>query len=92
MQGAGALPVAGHRAIFSNDEAAHLYLPGFEVEPVDAIIANERICGNYNLSGVGGVGQHLLISGHAGVENDFAKGAMYVSTRIALIDGAILQY
>jgi len=43
------------------------------------------------LSGIAGIGENFLISGEAGVENDFAAAARDRAGRAAIKDAPVLQ-
>ena len=44
----------------------------FKIFRIDAIIAYEGVGHNDHLTAIGRIGENFLITGHAGVENDFA--------------------
>jgi hypothetical protein len=50
-----------------------------------------RISEANNLAGVAGVGENFLISGEAGVENDFAAAARDGAGRAAVKDAPVFQ-
>jgi hypothetical protein len=60
--------------VFAQDEAFHPDGQGLAVLFVDAVIADVGVGHGYHLAGIGRVGQHFLVSGHGGVENDLARG------------------
>ncbi len=45
---------------------------GFFILGRDAVVADERIGHRHDLAFVGWIGQHFLVAGHTGVENDFS--------------------
>jgi hypothetical protein len=53
---------------------------------INAIVANEGVGGDYNLPGVGGVSEHLLVSRHAGVEHYLAIGISLSTKGVAFIN------
>ena len=54
-------------------EAAHVDAVGLEVLRIHAVVADKRVGHVDHLTGVGRVGQYLLVAGHAGVEADLAE-------------------
>ena len=58
---------------------------------VDAVVADERIGHRHDLARVGRVGEHFLVAGHAGVEDDFAEGLARRAKRAAGEDGAVFE-
>ena len=67
-------PVAHDRRQLADDEARHVRLPGFDILPVHAVVADERVGHRDDLPLVGRVGQDLLVAGHRGVEANLAAG------------------
>ena len=65
--------MAGGLAVLPHHEAAHLHCPRLEIVRIDAVVPNEGIGHRDDLSGVGGVCEHLLVAGHAGVEHNFSR-------------------
>ena len=65
-------PVARRVGEFLDDEAGDLHPARLEIVGRDAVVADERVRQRDQLPGVGGIGQDLLIAGHAGIEDDFA--------------------
>jgi len=72
IQGLLRTPVAGNSAQFLDDESAQVGAVGFEIFGIDAVVTDEGIGHHYHLSAIGRIGEHFLIAGHAGVENNFA--------------------
>ena len=56
----------------TDHEGLHPGTAGLVILVVDAVIADEGIGHHHALSGIGGVGQDLLIAGHRGVEHHLA--------------------
>lgn len=56
-----------------DDVADDLYLLRFPILGVDAVDADFRIGHDHDLSPIGGVSEHLLVTGHPGVEDQLAK-------------------
>ena len=63
----------------------------FDVERVDAGVADERISHRDDLAAIGRVGQDLLVTGHRGVETDFPVGGQGRAKRLAAPDAAVFQ-
>jgi hypothetical protein len=57
---------------------------GFFVVEIGADIADVRIRQANDLAGVAGVGENFLITGEAGIENDFAAAARNGAGRAAV--------
>jgi len=74
MEGLAVKVVVGLLALLPDDEAPDLYSIRLKVILVGAVVADEGVGGHHNLPGVGGVGQHLLIAHHAGIEDHLAVG------------------
>ncbi len=82
-------PVARQIASLADDETRWLKPVGFKIVFVDPVVSDERISKKDDLPGVAGVGQNLLIAGHAGVENNFTGRFSGVSERFSLVDRAV---
>ncbi len=63
----------GIRDQLPDDETLDLRLARFGIFLIDAVVAYERIGHGDDLSLVRRIGEHFLIAGHAGVEDDFAE-------------------
>ena len=64
---------------------------GFVVLMIHAVIADERIAHDDSLSGIGRIGENLLIAGHGGVENHFAHAVVRRSDGLAFKHGAVAK-
>src|SRR5438093_12452102 len=64
---------------------------GFLVIDVGANISDVRIGQTDDLSGVAGVGENFLVTGEAGIENDFAAAARNRARRAAVKDAPVFQ-
>jgi hypothetical protein len=91
VEGLVAQVVVGLVALLPDHEAPHLYLFRLEVYPVDAVVADEGVGGDDNLPGVGGVGEHLLVADHAGIEDDLAVAVGPGAEGVAFKDRAVGQ-
>ena len=58
---------------------------------VDAVVADERVGHRDDLALVGRIGEHLLVAGHAGVEDDLAEGLAGGAEAAAGVDGAVFE-
>ena len=65
-------PVAGFGAQLGGDKTAHERFSRLVELGIHPVVADQRVGHRHNLTSIGGVGQHFLISGHAGIEHDFA--------------------
>src|SRR4029077_7932764 len=63
--------IAGTLAQLTDDKTAQVDLAAFGIGRIDAIIADLRISHRDDLSAVRRIGQNLLVTGHARVEDDF---------------------
>ena len=81
-------PVGRLLAAFLDDEGGHVDFFGFHVLGVDAVVADERIGKDYNLSAERRVRQGFLIAAHACCEDDFTNSRM-VPIKGSFIDTTI---
>ena len=84
-------PVARDRRRLAHDEAGDARRLRFGITRRDAVVADERRGHRDDLAGIGGIGQHLLIAGHARVEHDFAAGLAGGAGGDAAVPGAIFK-
>ena len=84
-------PVAGDLGQFFDDESAHMRRVAFLIERIDAVISDQRIGHRHDLSAVRGIGQHLLIAGHGGVETNFTDARAGCAKRFALEISAVFE-
>ena len=78
-------------AALLDQKGAHMHLRGLHVLRVDAVIADKGVSHADHLSIIGGIGQHFLIAGHAGIENDFAAGFKFAGKGFALQGEAVFK-
>ena len=84
--------VAGKVAMLPDDKAGGLYALGLVVLFANSVVADQGICESDKLPGVRRVGQHFLVPGHAGVEDDLSVG-LYVGPKgFAGMDGTVFQH
>ena len=68
--------VARHAGQLADDEARRPAAGATRASSaVDAVVADERVGHRDDLAVVGRVGEHLLVAGHAGVEDDLAEAS-----------------
>src|SRR5947208_9236892 len=65
-------PVARRFAQFFDDETAHVRRAAFLIEGIGSVVTDQRISHGHDLAAIGGISQHFLITGHGGVETNFA--------------------
>jgi len=80
------------RSQLAGNHAAHLRGIGFLILGIDAGVAQFRVSEGDQLTDVAGIGDHLLIAGHAGVEHHFADGGSNRPEGKAAQQGAIRQH
>ena len=84
-------PVARHRRGIAHHEPGHLRLRRLVVGAGHAVIADLRRGHRDDLARVRRIGQHFLVTGHAGVEHHFAAGFARGAGRHALEPRAVFQ-
>ena len=84
-------PVARHRRLVADDEAGHLRRARLDVLRRHAVVADLRAGHRDDLSGVGRIGQHFLVAGHARVEHDLAARFAFRAGGGAAEPGAVFQ-
>ncbi len=72
VEGPARSVVAGQAAQLADDEGADPGAGTLGVLGVDAVVADHRIGHRHDLAMIGGVGEDLLVAGHARVEDDLA--------------------
>jgi hypothetical protein len=75
----------------AHDERFDVWPRGFLVVEIRANISYVRICEADDLPGVARVGENFLVTGEAGIENDFAAAARDGAGRAAIKDAPVLQ-
>ena len=87
----GRTPVRRNVRKLTDHQRLDVGLSGFLVIEVCADVADVRISQADNLARVTWVGEDFLITGKAGIENDFAAAARDRAGRAAIKDSPILQ-
>ena len=72
LRGFARAPVGSDGGEFANDERLDVRVRGFLIIGIGPDVANVRISQADNLARVTWIGENFLISGEAGVKNDFA--------------------
>jgi hypothetical protein len=73
------------------DERFDIGARGFFIVEIRADIADMRIGEANDLASVTGIGENFLISGEAGIENDFAAAARNRARSAAVIDAPVFE-
>ena len=84
-------PVRRHLRKFTNDERFDVRPRRFFIVEVRAHVSDVRIRQANNLSRIAGVGENFLVTGEAGIENDFAAAARDRARRAAVKDAPVFQ-
>ncbi len=92
VKAAGGPPVADGGAGIANHVSGHPDTGGFRILPVDSRVPDVRERLHHDLPIVTGIGQSLLITGHAGREHDLASGLADRAVRVTHIHLPVLKY
>jgi hypothetical protein len=65
--------------------------PGLFVFKVRADVSDVRVSEADNLAGIAGIGENFLVTGEAGIENDFAAAAREGARRAAVKYAPVFQ-
>jgi hypothetical protein len=84
-------PVGRDRRKFADDQTFDIRLRGFFVVAIGADISDVRVSEADNLSGIAGVGEYFLISGEAGIKNNFSAAARASAGRAAVKYASVFQ-
>ena len=85
-------PVRHHARRVAHDVARHPDAPGLGVFAVHAGVADVRSGLQHDLARVRGVGEGLLVAGHAGGEDRFAEGRAARAVGAPVVAGAVLEH
>jgi hypothetical protein len=91
LSGFGGAPVRRDLRKFADDERFDVGARCFFIVEIRADIADVRISEAYDLAGVTGIGENFLITGEAGIENDFAAAARDGASRTAVKYAPVFQ-
>ncbi len=83
--------IARDRGVLAHDAADRAFDVGFDVLGIGADVADVRESEGYDLPGVGGIGHHLLVAGHRGVEADFTDRTANVAEALAPYQSAVRE-
>jgi hypothetical protein len=84
LRGFAGAPVRRDLGKFADDQGFDVRALGFFVVQIRANVADVRIGETDDLPGVAGVGENFLVTGEAGIENDFAAAARDSAGRAAV--------
>ena len=84
-------PVGSDLRKFTNDQRFDVRTAGFLVVQIGADVADVRIGETNDLARVTGIGENFLVTGEAGIKNDFAAAAGDSSGRAAMKDAPIFE-
>jgi hypothetical protein len=84
-------PVGRDLRKFPHDKRFDVRPRGFLIFKIRANVSNVRISQTHCLPGVAGVGENFLITGKAGVENDFTAAARDRASSAAVKDAPVFQ-
>ena len=85
-------PEIAHAPTFlANDEPGQVRLGAFHVFGIHSVVANLGVGHRHDLSAVARIGEDLLISGHRGVEADFALDFAFGAKSRSRENGSVLQ-
>ena len=77
-------PAARNFAQFLDDKSAHVRFTAFLIERICAVVSDQRVSHRHDLTAIRRIGQHLLVTGHRGVETNFADPRALARQRIRL--------
>ena len=77
-------PVAGDLSQFLYDKPAHMRRRAFLIKRIDPIVSDQGISHRDDLPTIRWVGQYFLITGHGGVETNFADAGTGCAKGFAL--------
>ncbi len=84
-------PVGRDLREFPHDERFDVRPRGFLIFEVGADVSDVRVGQTNDLPGIAGVGENFLVTGEAGIENDFAAAAGNRPRRAAVKDAPVFQ-
>jgi hypothetical protein len=84
-------PIRSQRRKFAHHESFDIRLGRFLIIDIRAYISNVRVSKANNLAGIAGVGENFLVTGKAGIKNDFSAVARASASRAALKYSSVFQ-
>jgi hypothetical protein len=84
-------PVGRNLGKLPDDERFDVWPPGLLIFKIGADVADVRIGEADNLSRIAGIGENFLVTGEAGIENDFAAPARDRARGAAVKDAPVFQ-
>ena len=87
----GGAPIRRKCGKFTNNQSFNIGLRGFVVVAIRADISDVGIRQANNLAGIAGVGENFLITGEAGIKNDFAAAARASACRTSVKYSSVLE-
>ena len=91
LGGFGGTPVRADLRELTDNQGFDVRLFRLFILEVGAHISNVRVCEADNLTSVTGVGEYFLISGEAGIKNDFAAATRDRASRAAVKNAPVFQ-
>ncbi len=91
LRGFCGTPVRGDLRKLTHDERFNVRPRRFFVVEIGADIADVRISQADDLPRIAGVGENFLVTGEAGIENDFAAAARDGAGRAAVKNASVFQ-
>jgi len=87
----GRTPIRRKLGEFTNDQRLNIGTGGFFIVEIGADIANVGIGQANNLTRITGISENFLITGKAGIENDFAATARDSAGSAAVKDAPVFE-
>jgi len=87
----GRAPIGSERRKLAHHESLDVRLRRFLVVKIGADISNVGISEADNLTGITGIGENFLVTGEAGVENNFSAAARDGAGGAAVKDAPVFQ-
>ena len=76
---------------FTDHEARKIRAGAFHIFGVDSVVADLRIRHGHDLTTVAGIGEDLLVTGHRGIKDDFARCFSGSPQGLAGIHGTVFE-